>query len=172
MYISLLILVDLDKLSKPIGLCGSCLLGSGVSGWRRRGWGEGSSKLSSDAVSFSMSDEFPASSIDDGARFVIQLSCGKLDPLCILRDECFACLTRVVSGTGRWSMCQWWCWCGGCCLPLLLSAWRWPIFVHRSQGVLVEHMHWMLRPFQGLEPPMKMDSDESRTEMEDGFGRV
>jgi hypothetical protein len=38
--------------------------------------------------------------------------------------------------------------------------------------VLVEHMHWMLRPFQGLEPPMKMDSDESRTEMEDGFGRV
>jgi hypothetical protein len=33
-YISLLILVDLDRLPKPIGLCGSCLLGGGVSGWR------------------------------------------------------------------------------------------------------------------------------------------
>jgi hypothetical protein len=111
-YISLLILVDLDRLPKPIGLCGSCLLSGGVSGWRRRGWGKGSSKLSSDAVSFSMSGGFPASSVDDGAWFVIQLSCRKLDPLCIPRDESFACLTQVASGTGRWSGCRWWCWCG------------------------------------------------------------
>jgi hypothetical protein len=102
-YIVLLVLVDLVRLPKPIGLCGSCLLGGGVSSWRQRGWGEGCSKLSSDAVSFSMSDGFPASSVDGGARFVIQLSCRKVDPLCIPRDESFACLTRVVSGIGRWS---------------------------------------------------------------------
>jgi hypothetical protein len=46
---------------------------------------------------------------------------------------------------------------GGWRLPLLLSVWRWPIFVHRSQGVLVEHRRWVLRPFQSLEAPSKME---------------